>query len=553
MKAGSLVLAQLGAWTCAVTPALAAHGLPEGVPPEPSAVGVAARLALVLWGLALLLSGRRPPRFAVGSLFLVAGTAAGWRLLGGASLLLVVATATAVVAAGLVLHALAPRVALALAASWPLPALYLVHLELGGGLVESRAVLLVLLALGAALGAAFPDAAAGVVGAALGATMLALAWGATPHFWPLLAVFLAGTGWQLALPRFVRPPLLQREPRTPRQRLPGALATTVRWAALEVLVLLAAVLAAPRPQDTADGAHAGRIAALRRSGGGGSDLVLGSADNFYLFGRALPVALLSDEPGLAARLRAAASGRNLAPEAERLRTVKDFGELAAMRRAAAITAAAFRAVAPLIRPGANERDLAATVLAAFAAGGASGVAFPPVVASGANAVVPDYHRDDAELRAGLVVVDIGCSVGGYASDMTRTFPVSGTWSSEERRLLDVVLAAKAAAAAALKPGASLAAIDLEAHDAIERAGFGPWFVHGVSHHVGIEVHDAWADTLAEGMTVTAEPGIYIPAGAAIDPAFWNLGLRVEDTYLVTGDGGVPLTELPEVLASGPPA
>ena len=243
-------------------------------------------------------------------------------------------------------------------------------------------------------------------------------------------------------------------------------------------------------------------------------------------------------------------GRSCTRELTKLRSVKSAEELATMRRAASITASAFRAVAPLIRPGANERDLEAAILAAFRAGGATGVAFKSIVGAGANAVLPHYQENDAELRDGLVVIDIGCSVDGYASDITRTFPVAGEWSAEQRRLLDVVLAAKEEARAALKPGASLRALNRRAHEAVKEAGFGKYFIHGLGHHVGVEVHDAHVDVLAEGMTVTIEPGIYIPAGSEIDRAYWNLGIRVEDTYLVTPAGGVPLAELPEVLPAG---
>ncbi len=256
---------------------------------------------------------------------------------------------------------------------------------------------------------------------------------------------------------------------------------------------------------------------------------------------------------MADRLAVLATGRSCSRELAKLRSVKDANELAAMRRAASITASAFRAVAPLVRPGANERDLEAAIIGAFKAGGATGLAFRSVVGSGPNAVLPHYQRNDAELRVGLVVVDIGCSVDGYASDITRTFPVSGEWSVEQRRLLDAVLAAKSEARTALKPGASLRALNRQAHESIDRAGFGKYFIHGLSHHVGIEVHDARADTLADGMVVTIEPGIYIPAGADIDRAYWDLGVRVEDTYLVTSAGGVPLADLPEVLACGPAA
>ncbi len=546
-RAGAVIFVWLAA-----TAASAAAALPEGLQPEPSAVVSVGRAALGLWGLGLLAAGRRLPRFAVGSFFLLVGLAVGWAQLAATGYLLTVAAAALVLACGLLLHAAAPRAAMALAVCWPLPAVYLAHVVLGGGFTQSQPVLLTLLLLGAALGAVLPEAAISVLGAALGTVLLAVAWGGEPHFWPLLAIALVATAWQLALPRLLRPPLVDRGPSTLRRRVTDALRASGGGAVTLLAGLLFVVLAAPQPEP-AGGARTTRLAAVRDATGGVPSLVLGAENNFYLFGRALPVSLLGGERSAAGRLRAALLGRSAVAALTSARTVKDADELATMRRAAAITASAFRAAAPLIRPGANERDIEAAVLAAFRAGGATGVAFRSVVGSGANAVLPHYRTNDAEMRAGLLVLDIGCSVDGYASDMTRTFPVSGVWNQPEQRLLDAGLVAKAEARAALKPGATLKELNRRAHESIERAGFGPYFIHGLGHHVGLDVHDVRADTLAAGMVVTIEPGIYIPAGAAIDRAYWDLGIRVEDTYLVTKEGGVPLADLPEVLPSGPAA
>jgi Xaa-Pro aminopeptidase len=549
MTPGHRYLAVIGGCLAVAAPALAAEELLEGLQAEPSSLVTLARVALGVWGAVLVLSGRPAPRLTVGSFAILAGLAVAWPMLAATSYLLTIAGAALVLAAGLAVHAVAPRLAMALAMTWPLPAAYVAHVALGGGFTQSQAALLCLAAAGAAIGALAPDAAAGMLGAALGTVMLAVAWPGPPRFWPWFVLFVVGTLWQLALSMVVRPPLVPPRPNPWRVRVRRSLAAGVGGAGVLLAVLLLVVVLAPRPE--AEGAaHAARLAALRKATNARGAIVLTAANGFYLFGRALPVTLVADGGTLADRLAVLASGRSCSRELAGLRTVKDAGELAALRRAAAITASAFRAAAPLIRAGANERDLEAAILGAFRAGGATGVAFKSVIGSGPNAVLPHYQRNDAELRAGLVVVDIGCSVDGYASDITRTFPVSGEWSKEQRQLLDAVLAAKREAGQALRPGASLRALNRSAHASIAAAGFGEYFIHGLSHHVGIDVHDSKADTLAEDMVVTIEPGIYIPAGAAVDRAYWDLGIRVEDTYLVTKDGGVPLAELPEVLPSG---
>ena len=155
--------------------------------------------------------------------------------------------------------------------------------------------------------------------------------------------------------------------------------------------------------------------------------------------------------------------------------------------------------------------------------------------------------NNAELKHGLVVIDIGCSVDGYASDMTRTFPVSGKLSAPERELVATVVAAGDAARAKLKPGVKQSELDAAARAVIEKAGFGPYFTHGLGHPVGLDVHDSWIrGSLKPGMVITIEPGIYVPAGSKVDKKYWDLGVRVEDSYLITKDGYDELTHYPKM-------
>ncbi len=166
------------------------------------------------------------------------------------------------------------------------------------------------------------------------------------------------------------------------------------------------------------------------------------------------------------------------------------------------------------------------------------------MAAGANAVLPHSSANRAVMRAGLVVIDIGCSVDNYTSDMTRTFAVRGRLSPAERKLLDVIVAAGDSARAHLQPGATMRDLHRRAAAVIAAAGFGPFSNHYLGHHLGLEVHDPSSDSLAAGMVITLEPGIYIPAGAAVDSSFWNLGARLEDTYLVTEQGYETITAFP---------
>jgi Xaa-Pro dipeptidase len=143
-----------------------------------------------------------------------------------------------------------------------------------------------------------------------------------------------------------------------------------------------------------------------------------------------------------------------------------------------------------------------------------------------------------------VVIDIGCSVDNYASDMTRTFSVTGEYSEAHRHLIETVIEAGDAARAALGPGVTLEQVDSAAREVIEEQGFGRFFVHRVGHPVGLNVHDPGRSPLEPGMVVTIEPGIYIPDGADVDTSYWNLGVRIEDSYIVTEDGWDEITSYP---------
>jgi len=229
-----------------------------------------------------------------------------------------------------------------------------------------------------------------------------------------------------------------------------------------------------------------------------------------------------------ARRRPDIAFAGLTTQLRRQRSVKDDGEVASVERAVQVTTAAFRAVPPLVRPGATEAEIHGRLLYAVRRRGAE-PAYRFVVAAGVNAAIPHYFRNDTRLRAGdLLVIDAGAEVDRYAADVTRTFPVSGRFTKRQRFVYDAVLRAQEAGIDAVRPGATLRAVDRAARRVLADAGLARHFIHATSHHVGLDVHDPAVGWLRPGMLITVEPGVYIRAE--------RLGVRIEDVVLVTRDG-----------------
>ena len=260
---------------------------------------------------------------------------------------------------------------------------------------------------------------------------------------------------------------------------------------------------------------------------------------------------------------------------DRWRLLKDAHEITLMRRAAAITSAAHERAMRVCRPGLAEYALDAEINHEFRHHGASGHAFLPIVAGGANACVLHYVENSQPLPDGaLVLIDAGCEFSGYAADVSRTFPVNGRFSAVQREAYEIVLAAQAAAIAAIAPGAPFNAY----HDAalrvlvqgmvdlrllagsvdglIESKAYKPFYMHRTGHWLGLDVHDAGAYktrddawiTLQSGMTLTVEPGLYIRPAAAVPPALHGIGIRIEDDVLVTDSGCEVYTNAPKSVA-----
>ncbi len=213
-----------------------------------------------------------------------------------------------------------------------------------------------------------------------------------------------------------------------------------------------------------------------------------------------------------------------------MRSRKSVAELAVMRRAIVATAAGFERVARTLAPGVREGELARAFENAIAEHGAQGVAYNTIAGSGKNATVLHYNANRERCRAGdLVVVDAGARVDGYCADITRTYPVSGRFTARQRELYDLVLEAQLAAIRGVRPGARMHEVDEAARRVLRRGGVEDKYIHGIGHHLGVEVHDATPDgALSAGMVVTIEPGVYLPEE--------GLGIRIEDDVLVTSAG-----------------
>ena len=228
---------------------------------------------------------------------------------------------------------------------------------------------------------------------------------------------------------------------------------------------------------------------------------------------------------------------------ERLRAVKDEGEIEALRRSVALTDAAFEHLLAVIRPGMTERGAAWEIEAYMRTHGASKVAFDLIVAAGPNGALPHARPGDHAIRAGEpIVVDIGCAIDGYHSDMTRTFCL-GQPEARYLEVWNIVLQAQKAAEEAIRAGVSGVDADAAARDRITEAGYGEYFGHGLGHGVGLAVHEGprasrlSEDRLEAGMTLTIEPGIYLPG---------EFGVRLEDLVIIQEKGVEILTNTPKI-------
>lgn len=250
-----------------------------------------------------------------------------------------------------------------------------------------------------------------------------------------------------------------------------------------------------------------------------------------------------------------------------LRLRKDPYEIDAIREAADITVEGFRSAMARLRPGIGEWEVEAELEGTFRRLGAHGPAFPSIVGAGANACVLHYIRNSHRMEGGdLVLIDAGAELNMYGGDVSRTAPVSGRFSPEQRDLYEIVDEAHKAAVAAIRPGArldevhdhalrilvsglvTLGVLDGEEDELIETEAHAPYYPHRTSHWLGLETHDVGdyarngaSRVLEAGMVLTIEPGLYFPPDLDDGP-FVGIGVRIEDDVLVTEDGVDVLTD-----------
>jgi Xaa-Pro aminopeptidase len=221
----------------------------------------------------------------------------------------------------------------------------------------------------------------------------------------------------------------------------------------------------------------------------------------------------------------------------RMRSRHSPDEIALMERAVRISEAGFRAALAEIHPGGFEGAVAAEAERVWKKAGARRPAYESIVGSGPNSTILHYPRAERIMRDGdLLLMDMAAEYAHYAADITRTVPVNGKFSPEQRKIYELVLNAQTEAFNHLKPGVYHEDIDAIARKVITDAGYGDYFIHGLGHFVGLDVHDAGAyhEPLEAGMVITLEPGIYIPEK--------ELGVRIEDDVLITPTGAKFLSD-----------
>jgi Xaa-Pro aminopeptidase len=201
------------------------------------------------------------------------------------------------------------------------------------------------------------------------------------------------------------------------------------------------------------------------------------------------------------------------------------------------------------KPDMWEYQVSALVKYVFEVNGCEFYGYPPIVGSGPNSTILHYNTNRRQMKAGeIICMDTAGEYRGYSADVTRSFPVSGRFSPEQKAIYEVVLAATDAGIAACKVGASrnsvTQVINRTLSDGLIRLGviqnasqLGQYYMHGWGHGIGLDVHDPWpTGTFQPGMTFTVEPGIYIKEGSPCDRKWWNIGIRIEDDILITPNG-----------------
>ena len=252
-----------------------------------------------------------------------------------------------------------------------------------------------------------------------------------------------------------------------------------------------------------------------------------------------------------------------------MRLFKRPEEIRLMKQAATVSSKAHKRAMQAVRPGMFEYEVEAELLYEFKKGGSAFPAYTPIVAGGSNACILHYTENNTKLNDGdLLLIDAGAEIDGYAAEISRTFPVNGKFSGEQRALYELVLSTQYAAIEEVKSGnhwnhpherainvlteglVDLKILKGEVSGLIEQEAYKPFFMHRTGHWLGMDVHDVGDYKLAEtwrllepNMVTTVEPGLYIAANSkGVDKRWWNIGIRIEDDVLITRDGNEVLSK-----------
>lgn len=252
-----------------------------------------------------------------------------------------------------------------------------------------------------------------------------------------------------------------------------------------------------------------------------------------------------------------------------MRLIKRSEEVKLMKKAAKVSAKGHCRAMEVCKPGMMEYEIEAELLYEFSRGGSRFPAYPPIVGGGANACILHYIENTDKLKEGdLLLIDAGAEIDGYAADITRTFPVNGKYSGEQRAIYELVLASQEAAIEKVRPGnhwndphdvavrvlvdglRDLKLLNGSSDELVEKGHYKKFYMHRTGHWLGMDVHDVgdykidndWRQ-MEPGMVTTVEPGLYIAGGDdSIDQRWWNIGVRIEDDVLVTRQGNEVLSK-----------
>ncbi|MEK9613783.1 MAG: aminopeptidase P N-terminal domain-containing protein [Flavobacteriaceae bacterium] len=237
-----------------------------------------------------------------------------------------------------------------------------------------------------------------------------------------------------------------------------------------------------------------------------------------------------------------------------LREKKTPEEIRLLKKAIRISTQGQREVMKALHPEMTEREVQGIHQLVFKKYGAAHEGYPSIVGAGDNACVLHYITNDkTDLKNQLILMDLGAEYNGYTADVTRTIPVSGKFTPEQRTLYEIVFKSQTAGIEAAQNGASFRDIANAANEVVKNGllelgiikspdEFRRYLPHGVAHHIGLDVHDPGLYTSLEpNMVITVEPGIYVPEGSPCDPKWWNIGIRIEDDILITDEGPINLS------------